>query len=444
MPPEISEFLKNLTPTLKPAWEIFKSWWWVILPFILWKPFLFFWLWWRIERWLKTVYKPILLEIKIPKEIIKPIRAMEEVMASLNGVIYHPPDWWETWIDGQLQTSIALEIISIGGEIHFFIRIHKDYREAVEASIYAQYPKAEITQVDDYTRTVPHDIPNKDWDMWGTDYQFLKPNPYPILTYKKFEREAEIVEEKKVDPIATLLEALAKIKPGEQFWLQIIATPIAEPKKNPAFASFLKEGEAIRDKLARRPEKPVPKPILQEAAEVLISGKPPGVEEKKEEIIPPEMKLTPGEKEIITALEEKISKPVFSTTARFIFLGKREVFFKPNFRLGFAFFNSYTTQNLNALFPYAPTLTRIHKSWFLPLNFIRPRRYYLRCRRLFWRYRERLDPFFPRTTPWPVRFILNIEELASLYHFPSWEVAPVPGVPRVEVKKGPPSELPTE
>jgi len=42
-------------------------------------------------------------------------------------------------------------------------------------------------------------------------------------------------------------------------------------------------------------------------------------------------------------------------------------------------------------------------------------------------------------------FVLNTEELASLYHFPSHAVAPALGVLRVEAKKaGAPPELPHE
>lgn len=419
--------------------KLIEGWWWLPLPFILWKPFLYLWLWWRREMWLRNVFKPILLEIKIPKDIVKPIKAMEDAMQSLHGVIYHPPDWWEKWIDGQLQTSLSFEIASIGGEIHFFVRIHKAYRQAVEASIYADYPEAEIVEAEDYTKFVPHDLPNKEWDMWGTDYKFLKENPYPITTYKKFEREEEEVEERKVDPVATLLEVLAKIKPEECFWVQILAKPVTSDEHK-----WIEEGKKIRDKLAKRPDKPTQRSIFLDAADVLVLGKVPTQEEKKEDVIPPEMKMTPGEKELVTVVEEKISKPGFITNIRFIFLGKRDVFFKGNFRLGFAFFASYANQMWNALVPYGPTLTKVHKSWFLPLNLLRQRRHYIRCRKIFRQYKDRNDPFFPRETPWPVSFILNTEEMASLFHFPSWGTAPVPTVERIESKKGAPPNIPTE
>ncbi|MFH1036960.1 MAG: hypothetical protein V1756_02810 [Patescibacteria group bacterium] len=218
MPPEVADLINKiwgyLSPVLSPVWEIFKDWWWIPLPFILWKPFLFLWRWWRVDIWLATVFKPVLLEIKIPKDNLKPIRAMEDVIASLHAIIYHPPDWWEKWIDGQIQTTLWLEIVSLGGEIHFYIRPHSAYRDAVESAVYAQFPEAEITQAKDYAKFVPSDIPNRDWDLFGADYKLMrKEDWYPIKTYKSFETESEALEEKRVDPLASLLEAAAKIKP---------------------------------------------------------------------------------------------------------------------------------------------------------------------------------------------------------------------------------------
>ena len=420
--------------------ELFlKTWWWVFLPFILWGPARFLWLFWRTEIWMRKIFRPILLEVRIPKESIKPVRAMENVLAGIWQACYEPPNWIEKWWEGQVLLSIHFEIVSIGGEIHFYIRSDKKYRDPIEANIYSQYPEAEITVAEDYTKYVPQDIPNKDWDLWATDYRLLKENPYPILTYKKFETESEKEEEKRVDPVAALLENLAKTKPGEQFWVQISACPIADEA-----APFIKEGKEIRDKLAKRPEKPKQKPLLQEAAEILITGKPsqqPEVLEMKD-LMPPEMRLTPGEKEIVEGVENKIAKPVFVCNIRFIYLGKKDVWYKPNLRLGFGFFANYMTQNLNGLVPYGKTLTKVKSR--PPISIFDARRLYLRQRKIFRNYKDRLHCYFPLTVKWPGVFILNTEELTSLFHFPSWRVSPVAGVSRVEAKKGPPSEIPTE
>lgn len=429
--------------------EFLNNWWWLVLSFVLIKPFLFFWHWWRFEVFLKNVFRPLLLEIKIPRDIAKPVRAMEDVMASLHSVLYHVPDWWEEWVEGQFQTSLGLEIVSIGGKIHFYMRVHKGYRHAAEAAIYSHYPDVEITEVDDYAKAVPQDVPNKEWDLWATDYVLLRnklgENAYPILTYKSFEKEQEPVEERIVDPMSALMEGMAKIGPGEQLWIQIAAMPITEKESD-----WISLGKELRDKLAKRTESEeetpqFKKPMLLEAAEILIEGKFPEEPKKpeKEMMFPPELRLTPGERDIVAAVEQKISKQGFVTNIRFIYLGKRENFVKDKLRIPFTFFGSFYTHNLNALIPWGNTLSKIKKSWFLPLNLLRPKRVYLRKRKIFRYYVNRLPSYFPRSSG-VTKFILNIEELASLFHFPSWRVAPVPGVARIEAKKKAPPELPKE
>ncbi|TET83982.1 MAG: hypothetical protein E3J36_02550 [Candidatus Nealsonbacteria bacterium] len=434
MPPELSLIFSYI-------WQTIRAWWWLFLPFLLWKPFLYLWLWWRVELFFEK-QRMILLEIKLPKESLKPIRAMEPVLAGLWQGFYDPPNFWEKWWDGKVILGFQFELISIGGEIHFFIRCPDYRRDILESHIYSQYPEAEISLAEDYTKNVPRSIPNKDWEMWASDYRLLKPNPYPIKTYREFETEAEREEEKRVDPVASLLESFAKIKPGEQLWVQIQVSPIAEQYAEP----FFKEGETLRDKLAKRPGEPKPKPMVQEAAEILITGKVPEAEKPPEklELIAPELRLTPGEREIVAGVENKISKPPFKCSIRFIFLGKREVWFKPNLRLGLSFFGNYVTEHMNALFPLGKTITKVYSR--PPLSLLDARRLYLRKRKIFKLYIDRYPPTFPLEGDYKTgTFILNTEELASLFHFPSRRVAPAPGVLRVEAKRGEaPPEIPIE
>ena len=416
--------------------QILKNWWWLPLPFILQKPLLYQYKWWRKDVFLSK-HPKVVLEVKLPKEVLKPIRAMEEAMASIHGGTYKPADWWEKWIDGEVQLSTHFELVSIDGNPHFFIRTPRHSRDLIEASIYAQYPEAEISEVDDYVKKVPQNLPNKDWDMFGSDYKLLLPDYYPIKTYQKFETEHEIKEEKRIDPLASLMEGFSKLKPGEQFWVQIQEDPLSgEPKDE-----WVAEVKKLRDKLARRQEKPKKKPIIQEMAEILFTGKV-GEPPVEKDIIPPEMKLTPGEREIVAAIEQKISKPVFEVNIRFIYMGKKEVWYQNNWRLAMSFFNNFMTLNLNGLVPLGQTLSKVHKTWFLPLNIIRNRRRYLRKRRLFRQYIRRDVPFYPLQGG---TFKLNTEEMASLFHFPSKTVVPTPSVSRVEAKKGGASlELPIE
>ncbi len=443
MLPEVIDSLNKIILAVHSAWEFFLAWWWLPLPFILWKPFSFLWLWWRTDGFLKKI-KMVLIEVKIPKEVLKPIRAMEVVIDHLWQVMYDGPDWWEKWVEGKVILSYYFEFASIGGESHFFIRIPETARDSVEAAVYSQYSEAEISVVEDYTKDVPQNIPNKDWDLWGCDYRLLAPNPYPIKTYVDFETEHEAKEEKRIDPLAQLLEIGAKINPGEQLWIQIGASPVTN-KEYP----WVDEGKKIRDEVSRRTKKAKPgRPIILDAIDVLATGNPPKEPTEEKEIIPPEMKLTPGERDILTAIEKKLSKRGYNCHIRFIYLGNKDVFYKPKLRLPLGFFSAFSTQNLNNLVPKGqPFITKIAKTWFLPMNmnFILDRRLYSRKRTLFRKYKNRDNPYFPLPAKWPSCFILNSEELASIFHFPGKLSAPAPFIERIESKKGEaPPGLPTE
>lgn len=433
------DFNQFLISTLSPVWEIIKDWWWLPAPFVLGQFFLFLWKWWRMDIF-NSQNKRMLIEIRIPKEVLKPIRAMETVLSNLWQISYDPPDSWEKWIEGKFIIPYSFEIASINGEPRFFIRFPEAVRDTVEASIYSQYPNAEILVVDDYTKFIPQDIPNKDWDLWGADYRLLREDPYPIRTYTKFETEHEVLEEKRIDPLAQLLESMAKVGPGEQIWVQFVARPITNLE-----VPWVTEGEKIKDKLARREDKKsTDRPLLVDAMDVLITGNVPGTKKTEErDIIPPEMKLTPGERDTLSAVEQKTSKLGFQTSVRFIYLGNKEGFFKPKLRLALSYFGAFTTQDLNGIVPHGqPYITKVKKSWFLPKNLVRERTLYYRKRKIFRNYKMRVSPAFPGRGG---TFVLNTEELATMFHFPGRQYASAPFIKRIEAKTGEaPPGLPTE
>jgi hypothetical protein len=68
---------------------------------------------------------------------------------------------------------------------------------------------------------------------------------------------------------------------------------------------------------------------------------------------------------------------------------------------------------------------------------------------MFRKYKSRINPYFPRQKKHNAKkrdtFILNTEEVASIFHFPGQRAAPAPFVERIEAKKGQaPPGLPTE
>ena len=426
-------YIPYMLYVLQIGWEIIKTWWWLILPFLLWGPLKYHYLDFMQDRWSSKI-KKILLEVKIPKEVAKPIRAMEQIFAGFHGALHDKPTWREKWIEGVKQLSFSFEIVSIEGKIHFYVRVPEEFRNSIESNIYSQYPDAEISVVDDYTKKVPQDIPNKDWNIWGVDFINSKNEIYPIKTYKEFEVETEKIEEKKIDPLSIFLEGMATLNPGEQMWLQIGAKPVLG-KDNP----WQERGRKFVDELAKQKlypiSKSVPKSMLQQAIEFLISGPPS--EQKNSAPIPPLMERTPGEKEVIELIEKKLSKFGFDCFVRFIYLAKRDIFFKPRVKTVFSFFKEISTENLGGLKPSSITMTK-KKSVFL--WFLDKRRLYVRQRKMFRYYVKRFPPLHPISG---MTFILNTEELATLFHFPSEATISTLAVSRVEVrKKEAPSDLP--
>lgn len=361
---------------------------------------------------------------------------MEMVFTALHGAIYNDPDWWEKYISGEPQTSYSFEMASIDGQIHFYIRVHGDYRDQVEAAIYSQFPAAEIEAVPDYTKQIPMDIPNQEWDLHGWDWKMVKPANYPIPTYQSLDEENKNAEEEeKIDFMTSLMEGMAKLKPGEQMWIQIRAKPIYYAL--PSGEKFVKDGEHLRDVLAKRIDEKEVKlpPLWKELLDFIVHGAT-APEEKPQELFPAEMRLTTGERKTIDEVERKSSKPIFSCTIRNIYLGKRDVWFKPNHRLFYNYFNHFTDPDINSLWIWTKTLTRVKKSPFWFINYIAPRRAYVKCRRLLRSYRDRVEYY----SPWEkgdegAKIKLNVEEMATLYHFPSYVVAPTPGIHRTEARE---------
>ena len=187
----------------------------------------------------------ILLEIVPPRDIQKTARAMEQFFAALHAV-HGIPNWYDRNFLGIQSYLFSLEIISQNGEIHFLIRTLPRFRDLIEANIYAQYPEAEITQAIDYVDLVPADIPNEDYDLFGSELILMKEDAYPIRTYPDFEKDIAM-DEQRIDPMASLLEVMSKLEQGEQVWIQTLIRPVYDDWK--------KEGEKLRDKLVGRAEK---------------------------------------------------------------------------------------------------------------------------------------------------------------------------------------------
>jgi hypothetical protein len=140
------------------------------------------WHHYRQERFILGI-KWVLLEVQVPREVIKSPAAMELIFTN---AFYQKTmkGFWEQYIQGAPWFWFSLEIVSIDGKVHFFIRIPSCMRNLVETQIYGQYPQAKVVEVDDYTLHVPQFKKDGDWYMWGCEFTKLKEDFLPFKTYK--------------------------------------------------------------------------------------------------------------------------------------------------------------------------------------------------------------------------------------------------------------------
>ena len=116
--------------------------------------------------------QPVLLEMKIPREVARSPRAMELALTSLNLSSGETTFLHRAW-KGQVRPFFSLEIASFGGDIHFYIWCWKPYKDIIEIMMYSQYPEIEIVEVEDYATKFQYD-PEKHM-AWGVEW--------PLMTY---------------------------------------------------------------------------------------------------------------------------------------------------------------------------------------------------------------------------------------------------------------------
>ncbi len=373
-------------------------------------------------RYVRTAYlaslKWTLLEVRIPKDVWKTPVAMEMVLSTA----FHQTGGVATWVkrywEGKLLQWFSLEIVSIEGKVFFFIRVPTPFKQLVEAQIYAQYPQAEINEVEDYTLRLPPHVRDGDFGLWGTEFELAAPDPVPIKTYVDYglDKGTSLEPEQQIDPITPLLEFMGSIGKGEQIWFQIMVR--ATPKR------FLKKGtsteyEEIKD---------VAKAKIKE---IIKNGMLKGDEDEEGRTL----NLTPGQKDLIAAIERNMDKLQFDCGMRAVYIAEKDRF---NDMAGpgiLASVKQYNSANKNGFKPKNATDFDYPWQKLFPAELTRKRV------KMWNAYRLRSYFYYPYNKG-KKPMVLSSEELATIYHFPS-RVAETPSFSRIESKKAePPMNLP--
>jgi hypothetical protein len=289
--------------------------------------------------------------------------------------------------------------------------------------------------VEDYATDAPGNFPNDSHNMWGADFTLTESDAFPIRTYTEFEHS--ITKEGVLkDPMAAFLESFTRIGPGEQMWFQILIQPTGSSWKEKSIAK-VKEmigdtsakkhgGNKVVDFLTDAPLKAL------EFAGQQVFGSAEGEAKKPEKEGPPNkmLYLTPGERSLVEAMETKMLKIGFKTKMRGVYLARKEVF-KPERGVSalIGAINQFNIPSGNSLAPtYSIHTSYVGAKW----------RTAYRMRLMMAAYKKR------KMNVGANPFILNIEELATVWHFPMSHIK-TPLLQKIEGKRAePPSGLPIE
>lgn len=328
----------------------------------------------------------VLLMLEIPRTNDKKELAAEQLFASLHGILRDREELKNS--DG-VQEHLSFEIVSTAGQIRFYVWVPKVLQNFVEGQIYSQYPTVQIYKMnEDYV-----DNRSKYPVTYSAELGLTDVSALPIKTFDTFE----------VDPLAGITGTLAKLDPShsEELWIQILTRPIPDDWHKNTTDKWIKAVKSGRSGGFHLDWK-----YIGELFRALST--------------PPEggglgnapVELSERDKTRIAKAEEKATKLGYEVKIRLAYLGHDQIDAKLNMQALVGTFKQFNSTNLNGF--------KMVGGSFNPAD---------------------LDAYKLRQFT-DHGFILNISELASVYHLPHTSVE-TPNIVWANSKTAePPANLP--
>jgi hypothetical protein len=345
------------------------------------------------------------LEIQVPKnedtgkDVQTSPLAMENMFASLHGLLSE---------DETQQEYFSFELVSTAASgIKFYCVVPRTIIKFVESQIYAQYPTAQIKTVQDYTEG---SLKGPGESEISSLY-LSKEDFFPIKTFRDFE----------TDPLSGITSATSELAGDEKVWMQVLIKPIPDgwQQEGYNYVEALKSGEALKEK--KNFVADFLSTMLTEVVEIGVGiithwfSSPQPTNQKDFSRPAPPPKLSSRQEVEVKSIENKLAKMGFEVQVRILSYADGQDRAKNNLRSVTASLKQFATSTTNS-FVSVPQTNKTRT----------------------------LDMYQRRAFDDENSFILNGEELASLYHFPSAAVE-TPNISWVYSRKSePPSGLPTK
>lgn len=352
------------------------------------------------------LFDNVTLEIKVPKQDTVKLSALdlgkapvasEQMFSSLHGLLQ---------LTKSVQEHIAFEIAVVEGEIIFYAAVPKHLQGFVESQLYAQYPDAQIRIVEDY---LPKVVIAGENATNGVYLNLIKPYFFPIKTFVDFE----------VDPLAAITGALTQVGAGSVAAIQLLVRPIPDNWQKPGYDYVEKVRMGAKPVSLNLPDviktlqaeifsilADIPRKILYPPVAAPFT-KPVGKD------VP--VRLSAGQDLELKSVENKLTKMGFEVGIRVLVRSYSKLLADDYLRSIIASFKQFSTANLNSFTPESAVVPEVF-----------------------------LSDYIKRAFPDKTSFILNTEELASIFHLPSATVE-TPSISWAFARHSePPLNLPTK
>ncbi len=348
-----------------------------------------------------------ILEVRVPRidesrqDIQASSLAAESMFASLHGLLE------ENMED---QEHFSLEIISCGDAgIRFYVVVPQRISKFVESQVYAQYASAQIKRVEDY---VPKLSAHDNYEV--TRLELTKEAFFPLKSFRDLE----------VDPLSGITSVLSNVGSDDFLGLQIVVKPAPDVWQDEGvnYIEAVKEGNSYQKRQMQDEVRSIFMSILHEVGQLIVDVLT-GLFKKYEEGASSysnggdeAVTLSPTQELELKAVENKLSKLGFYVQVRVVSASDDPSLLRSNMRSVVASMKQFYTTTTNSFKP----VYSLNKS-------------------------SELNKFEGRCFDPSEAYVLNIEELAAVYHLPSSVIATPNMSSWVYSKKGePPAELPTK
>lgn len=377
----------------------------------------------------------------------------EQIFSALHGIRSNYS--FANYLMGDPKPRMSLEIANVGNKIQFFLWAPRRFKNIIESQIYAQYPDVEIEEVEDYTKKAfmvysgqaerdvtqsaaqenPTNLPAIYKGSTGNDVKYavtaeitLKDaDIYPIKRYPQFEDKLTRMA---TEPLAGITASLSRLNAtDEQAWIQISIEPEGDWWRKRGLKCLRVVSNGLFDNvfwlhdLATNTyltrgffKRLLLSPVfilfwILRAGKIGTLSMGGGGNDKT---LAEEVSRTHDREDPVSAAVDKVTRLTFACNIRFVYLPRKENIDLAELKLNeiAGSFKQFSQPNLNSFI-----VSRMNSANAQILK----------------RYQQRMviDPM-----------MLNVEEVATLYHMPSVAVG-TPNVFWVSSKKlEPPHNLP--